>query len=173
MHMYTRNWYCVLSHVQLFDLVDHSPPGSSVHGISKARILEWVAISFSRGSSQSRDQIFISCVGRWILYHWATWESPSHVTNQLYFNKNITDTYVSEFHSVLWDRDSITKSCYCSLSSAKVTISNPGVGKYGVFVNKLLLEHSHSILCINDLWLLFETELNWDRGPQAHRHLAV
>ena len=36
--------------------MDCSPPGSSVHGISQARILEWVAISFSRGSSQPRDQ---------------------------------------------------------------------------------------------------------------------
>ena len=36
--------------------VDCSPPGSSVHGILQARILEWVAISFSRGSSQPRDQ---------------------------------------------------------------------------------------------------------------------
>ena len=50
--------------------VDCSPPGSSVHGISQARILEWVAISYSRGSSQARDQTRISCVsciGRRIL----------------------------------------------------------------------------------------------------------
>ena len=39
----------------LCDHVDCSLPGSSVHGISQARILEWVAISFSRGSSQPRD----------------------------------------------------------------------------------------------------------------------
>ena len=37
--------------------MDCSPPGSSVHGIFQARILEWVAISSSRGSSQSRDYI--------------------------------------------------------------------------------------------------------------------
>ena len=49
--------------------------GSSVHGIYQARILEWVAISFSRGSSWPRDQTFISwvsCIGRWILYHCGT-----------------------------------------------------------------------------------------------------
>ena len=40
----------------LCDAVDCSPPGSSVHGFLQARILEWVAISFSRGSSQPRDQ---------------------------------------------------------------------------------------------------------------------
>ena len=50
-------------------------PGSSVHGIFQARILEWLAISFSRESSQPRDPTCISCIGRWILYHWATWKA--------------------------------------------------------------------------------------------------
>ena len=43
--------------------MDCSPSGSSVHGISQARILEWVAISFSRRSFQSRDQTRVSCSG--------------------------------------------------------------------------------------------------------------
>ena len=48
-------------HVQLFcDLMDCSPPGSSVHRILQARILEWVAMPSSRGSSRPRDQIRIS-----------------------------------------------------------------------------------------------------------------
>ena len=42
--------------------MDCSPPGSSVHGISQARILEWVTISFSRGSPQPRDRTHISCL---------------------------------------------------------------------------------------------------------------
>ena len=46
----------LLGRVQLCDPMDRSLPGSSVHGISQARILKWVAISFSRGSSQPRDQ---------------------------------------------------------------------------------------------------------------------
>ena len=49
--------------------VEYSPPGSSVHGIFQARILGWVAISYSRGSSQPRDWTLIFCIGRWILYH--------------------------------------------------------------------------------------------------------
>ena len=60
-----------------YDLKDGSPPSSSIHGIFQARILEWVAISYSRGSSKPRDQTSVSCVsciGRWILYHCATWE---------------------------------------------------------------------------------------------------
>ena len=45
----------------LWDLIDCSLPGSSVHGIIQARILEWVALPFSRGSSQPRDWTRISC----------------------------------------------------------------------------------------------------------------
>ena len=60
----------------LFDPIDCSLPGSSVHGILQARILEWVAISFSRGSSQPRDQIQVSLiVGRFFTI-WATRKYP-------------------------------------------------------------------------------------------------
>ena len=63
--------------------MDCSPPGSSVHGILQARILEWVAISFSRGSSQPKDRICISCVsciGRQLLYRCSTWEAKIFAT---------------------------------------------------------------------------------------------
>ena len=49
--------------------MDGSPPGSSVHEIFQERILEWVAISFSRGSSQPRDCTQVSCTVRQILYY--------------------------------------------------------------------------------------------------------
>ena len=45
--------------------MDYSPPGSSVHGILQARILEWVAISFSRGSSWPRNWTHVSCLLHW------------------------------------------------------------------------------------------------------------
>ena len=50
-------------------------PGSSVHGISQARMLEWVVISFCRKSSLPRDRTHVSCIGRWIFNHWTTWEA--------------------------------------------------------------------------------------------------
>ena len=62
----------------LCDLMDCSPLGSSDHGISQARILEWVAISCSKGSFRPRDQTHVSCascVGRQILYHRAIGEA--------------------------------------------------------------------------------------------------
>ena len=55
---------------------DSATPGSSIHGIFQASILEWVAISFSRESSLSRGQTRVSCIGRWILYHCPAWEAP-------------------------------------------------------------------------------------------------
>ena len=58
----------------LWDPRDCSPPDSSVH--SQARILEWVAISSSKGLSRPRGQTHVYCIGRQILYHWPTWEAP-------------------------------------------------------------------------------------------------
>ena len=57
--------------------MDCSLPRSCVHGISQARALEWIAISFSRGSSQPRDWTWVSGIVRQILYHWPTREAPS------------------------------------------------------------------------------------------------
>ena len=57
-----------------------SLPGSSVHGITLARILEWVVISSSRGSSRPRYRTCDSCgpcIGRQILYPLAAWEAPN------------------------------------------------------------------------------------------------
>ena len=64
----------LLSHVQIFVTPwDCSPPGSSVHGISQARTLDWVSISSSRGSTWPRDQIPSSALQADSL-PWASWE---------------------------------------------------------------------------------------------------
>ena len=66
--------------------MDYSPPGSSVHGILQARILEWVAIPFSRGSSPPRDRtqclMFSTLAGRFFTTG-ATWEAPKVKRSQL------------------------------------------------------------------------------------------
>ena len=56
--------------------MDCSLLGSIVCAVSQLRILEWVAISSSRGSASPRNRTWVSqvsCIGKWILYHWATW----------------------------------------------------------------------------------------------------
>ena len=64
-----------LSRVQLCNPMDCSPPGSSVLGILRARILEWLAVPFSRESSQPRGQTQISCIAGWFFTIWATREA--------------------------------------------------------------------------------------------------
>ena len=62
----------------LCDTMDCSLPGSSVHGILQVRILEWVAMPFSRESSQPRDQpsvFYVSCIGRLVFTTSTTWEA--------------------------------------------------------------------------------------------------
>ena len=75
----TNGCACSVSQcVQLF-LTPCSLPDSPVHGISQVRILDWVVLSFPRGSSGPRDRTGVSCLsstGRRILYHSATWEAP-------------------------------------------------------------------------------------------------
>ena len=66
-------------YLTLCDHKDCSPLGSSAHGILQAKILEWVAVPSSRGSSWRRDGTHVSygsCIGRRILYHWASPEKP-------------------------------------------------------------------------------------------------
>ena len=60
-------------------VTDCSPPGSSIHGILQARMLEWVAIPFSRGSSQSRDWTQVSCTAGRLFIVWATREAHSSI----------------------------------------------------------------------------------------------
>ena len=57
---------------------DCSPPGSSIHGIFQARILEWGAVSYSRESSWPRGQTYVSCVSHWQAdsFRRFTWEAP-------------------------------------------------------------------------------------------------
>ena len=71
-YIYIYIGLCVQLLSILCDSLDYSPPGSSVLGNFQARILEWVAISFSRGSSWCRDQTCVSCISgrfftRWVI----------------------------------------------------------------------------------------------------------
>ena len=63
------------SFLTLCDPMDCSPPGSSVHRILQARILEWVVMRSSKGSSQPRDWTWIFCTGRRTLSHRANWDA--------------------------------------------------------------------------------------------------
>ena len=94
----------------LLQPMHYSPPDSCVHGISKARILEWVAISSSRESSWPRDWTHVSGICSWVLYHCATRD----VLSSGYYNKYpidwvaMTDTYFLYF----WRQGSPKPTCW-------------------------------------------------------------
>ena len=85
-----ETWVCSVAQPcpTLCNPLESSPPVSSVHEIFQARILEWVAVSSSRRSSQTKDQTCISCIGRWILYLWAIWED-SYVRYLLFYSLSL------------------------------------------------------------------------------------
>ena len=74
-------WAQSLSHVLFCNPMDCSPPGS-VHGIFQARIMEWVAMPSSRGSSQPRDQTQVSHTAGWFFTIWATREAYIYAYTQ-------------------------------------------------------------------------------------------
>ena len=82
----------------LWNPMDCSLPGSSVHGILQARILERVAIPFSRGSSQSRDWIRVSCIAGEFFTVWATSEAQENHVNCLFYKFRAEDFNSSHLH---------------------------------------------------------------------------
>ena len=105
----------------LCEPIDCSLPGSSVHAISQARILEWDSISSSKESSQSRDWILISFIGRQILYHCATWDayqstiycwSCTPLTFVYLFIHTHTHTH-THTHMCIWSHWSDLAACVC------------------------------------------------------------
>ena len=65
----------------LCNSMDCSPSGSSVHGIIQVRILEWVLMTSSRGSSPPSDRSHISCIGKRVLYHLGHLGRPNHIVD--------------------------------------------------------------------------------------------
>ena len=101
---------CALPCLTLCNPIDCSPPGSSVHGIFQARILEWVAISSSRRSSQPRDQTLISyvpCIAGGFFMCWASKEAPGELLfpgPQLFLRHGFSPTWLGylDIWSQVW-----------------------------------------------------------------------
>ena len=111
---------CAQSCLRVCNPVDCSLPGSSTHGIFQARILEWAAISSSRGSSGHRDQTLVSCIsctGRRIHHHW---ETPFAYLDRHKLHAHIVFTVCLRLFSVL------QISC-CSIAKSHPTLRPHGL----------------------------------------------
>ena len=106
---------------------DCSPPGSSVHGISQARILEWVAMPSSKGSSWPRDQTRVPCiVGRFLIV-WATRETPQKVWRFLkssQWRRSFKGKQKSQNPKEL-----IQRFDYANIKKKKICMANTSMGK--------------------------------------------
>ena len=123
----------VLSCVWLCDLLDYSPAGSSLCRILQARILEWVAIPFSRGSSWPRDQTQVLRISGRFFTVWATREAPPQ------FHLFSSAQLVAQ--SCLTLCDPMTAICHASLS---ITNSRSLLELMSI---ELVMPFSHLILC--------------------------
>ena len=82
--------------------MDWSPPGSSVHGIFQARTLEWVAISFSRGSSLPKDRTQVSCTASRFSTIWATREAHGTRYFLPYYASHFADGKTEAERYIVW-----------------------------------------------------------------------
>ena len=111
---------CLVAKLYLFcDSTHYSSPGSSVHGISQARILEWVAISFSGGA---RDQTHISCLASWLFTTEPPGKPLSHLVHFVWHTLGPSITLqMTQFHSFLWLCNIL--SYVCTTSSLSIHLS--------------------------------------------------
>ena len=175
-----RDFHCCCKSLQscltLYDPMDCSLPGSSVHGILQSRILEWVAISFSRGSSQPRDWTsisYVSCIGRGVLYCYHhlgnPWRILSMVLTSMWNESTCMVVWMSFSIALLWDWNEdqsfsvpwpllsfqtlLTYECstltasYFRILSSSAGILSPALALFIVMLPKVHLT-SHISLCI-------------------------
>ena len=151
---------CMLmfSYVQLSSPIYCSPPGSSVYGIFQARILEWVATSYSKGSSQPRDQTCVSWVGRRILHYLAAWEIHALATILIF---SVVVLGGMRGKHCCWKHSGFFFFFFQSLFSCNVVI---------LYGNKLWLTHSRDIslktfrvlICSKEAFTVFEAQIQWE-----------
>ena len=128
----------------LCDPMDCSPPGSSVHGIYQARILEWVAISSPKGSPQPRDWTspMAPTLAGGFFYHWATWEAPLLNWHQVSLpwpkSKPDKNFYVIKIN---------VQKCFVEMSCYRTEFcSSPWVYPHSQFFSRRLVETSGKVI---------------------------
>ena len=131
------NWTC--THKPIY-ISDCSLQVSSIHGMLQARILKWVAISFSRGSSWPRNQIHISCIAGIFFTVWAIREVHTHTHTNTHTH-NILICIEVHALSVLWFCSSIFCCLFLLFAPSELCVSI-----YCLFFLMYLYDHSHFFL---------------------------
>ena len=132
----------------LCDPMDRSPPGSSVHGILQVRILEWVAMPSSKGSSWLTDWIclfYISCVVKWMPYHYRHLGSPKALWDLFTFLKD-----------PLWKVYRGWKLYLYMYNTFPIAVCI-GLAKKFEFFHKMVRKNSHKIFGEARIWYVVTT----------------
>ena len=127
----------------LWDPMDCSLPGFFVHGIFQARVLEWVAISFSRGSSCPRDQTQASCIAGRCFTLWATREAQIMVYLILYY------TILNQCLHLLLEISSFSDCVFCWLQSFPNLFNPMGSRVPGSSVHRINLARTLEYVAIS------------------------
>ena len=170
----TREVYILIISLSLFSLsvvsdscnpMDFSPPGSSVHGILQARILEWVAISFSRGSSQTRNQTWVSCMAGKFFTVWAMSESSIFWHISLYNILKITFINITT---------SIIKKFFRYWEIVKLIVANTSFSKFWFLLKyQFLSSVTNTVSSWNDRFSLFIFDKIFGRCLNNHSWSTV
>ena len=136
---------CVCVYTQadptLCDPMNCSPPGSSVHGIFQARILEWVAISSSWESSRPRDWIYVShvsCIGKQILHLCTTWEALLKSLPPQAPSTTTPSKLTTLGASLVGPCSAVLRRSVMSDSLRPMDCSPPGSSVHGIFLERTL-----------------------------------
>ena len=124
--------------------MDCSPPGSSVHGISQARILEWVAIPFSRGSFHPRGQIWVFCIAGRFFTFWAPREVL--IGNPGKYTHIFVMAYSVQFSSVAQPCLPLCQLMDCSMPGFPVHHQLPGLNQTRICHIGDAIQPSHPLL---------------------------
>ena len=153
----------------LCNCMDCSPSGSSVHGILQARILEWIAISFYRGSSQPRDWTWVSCVAGRFFTFWATREGT--IDNHKYFFlrwEPLRSCPLSNFH--MCSAAPLTLSLRCITLSV---LNHLKTGSLCLLTRFIHFAHSSPKFCLTAVCALWPTFPCFPYLPVPGKHLSI
>ena len=132
--------------------MDCGQPGASVHGILQARILEWIAISFSRGSSWPRNWTWVSCIADRFITDWATREALRCQIFLIWL----------QFSSVQLSRVRLFETPWTAACQASLSIINSR-SLFKLTSIELVMPSNHLILCRTLLFLpsIFPSLFHW------------
>ena len=145
--------------------VDCSPPGSSVHGTSQTRILDWVAISISRGSSWPRDWTRVSCTAdsllhcRWSLYCWVS-RDAWYINTMEYYSASKRKEFLTPATTCRWTLE---------WNDGCQGLEDQGMGSY-CLMNTISIWEAKRLGCTSHIWMNHINLLGAVKGSETVRY---